>query len=344
MSFSVGIVGLPNAGKSTLFKALTKKQVGINVHPFTTIDPNIGIVTVPDERLEKIAEIIHPQKVTPTFIKFIDIAGLVKGAHKGEGLGNQFLAHIRECDAICEVIRAFKREDVEHIEKDINPKRDIEIIETELAMKDLETIEKALLKLEKEAKKGDKKILRKIENLRFIKQELEKGNFKIWQERIDKEEIKDLNLLTLKPIIYLLNIDRKNNIYLPSDIKHLEMNLKEEEEISELSSEEIKELGITSCLDQLILSCYNILNLVTFFTITGGKEARAWTVKKETPVYIAGGKIHSDFEKKFIRAKVINWKELIKAGSWIRAREQGLIKTVGKDYLVQDGDVIEFKI
>jgi ribosome-binding ATPase YchF (GTP1/OBG family) len=286
MSFSVGIVGLPNVGKSTLFKALTKNPVDIADYPFTTIKPNIGAVAVPDERLKKIAEIIKPQKITPTIIEFKDIAGLVKGAHKGEGLGNQFLAQIRECDAIIEVVKFFGN--------NINPEQDIEIIKTEFEMKDKESAEKE-------------------------------------------------NLLSQKPIIYVFNIDGKQKC-LTSEVKHLEMDLKLEEEISELSKEEAKEMEMKSEIDEIILKCYDILGLLTFYTITGGKETRAWTIKNGSTVIKAGGRVHSDFEEKFIKAEVADWQDLAKERGWSKAREQGLIKTVGKDYIVKDGDVIEFKI
>lgn len=285
MSFSVGIVGLPNVGKSTLFKALTKRQVDIADYPFTTISPNIGTVPVPDERLEKIAQIIKPQKVTPTVIEFVDIAGLVKGAHKGEGLGNQFLAQIRNCDAIVEVVKAFGEKPT--------PQDDIEIIKTELELKDLECEEKE-------------------------------------------------NLLTKKPIVYVYNISGEAQA--GSDPATLKIDLKMEEEISELSEKEKKELNLSSQLDHLIKLCYDILDLITFYTITGGKETRAWTLKKGSTAPQAGGKVHSDFQEKFIRAEVIEWRKLIEAGGWAKAREHGWIQTVGKDYIVQNGDVIEFKI
>ncbi len=276
---------MPNVGKSTLFKALTKKEVEIANYPFTTIDPNIGIVTVPDQRLEKISRVINPEKTIPTVIEFVDIAGLVKGSHKGEGLGNQFLAQIRECHAIVEVVKAFG---------DSDPEKDIETIKTELELKDSESKEKE-------------------------------------------------NLLSKKPIIYLLNSDGKASYPAPKT-EHLVLNLKEEMEISELSDKEKEELGLRSQLDQLILNCYNILDLITFFTITGFKEVRAWTLKKGLKAPRAGGVVHSDFEEKFIRAETINWHELVNAQGWQKAKEKGLIKTVGKDYIVQDGDVIEFKI
>jgi small GTP-binding protein len=294
MAFSIGIVGLPNVGKSTLFKALTKKPVDIGPYPFTTLHPNIGVVQVPDERLEKIAKIIKPEKVTPTVIEFIDIAGLIKGSHKGEGLGNQFLAQIRNCDAILEVIRAFENPRVENPTGKIDPASDIETIKIELELKDLESKEKK-------------------------------------------------NLLSKKPVVYLLNIDGKTP-YKKPQVEHLTINLKDELEMLEFSEEEKKELGLKSQLDQLILSCYNILDLITFFTVAGGKETRAWTLKQGTKAPEAGKLVHTDFKEKFIRAEVINWQELVEAGSWLKARERGLIRTVGKDYLVKDGDVIEFKI
>jgi len=342
MSFSVGIIGLPNAGKSTLFKALTKKEVDIASHPFTTIQPNVGIVTVPDEKLKKIAQVIQPEKVTETIIEFIDIAGLVKGAHKGEGLGNQFLAHIRNCDAIVEIIRVFENPNIEHIEKDINPKRDIETVKVELLMKDLETLENLLTKLEKEIKTKD---LKKFELLKKIKESVsqEKLISEINLTDEEKSEIKEYQFLTEKPILYLLNTNKKD-ISLDLEFKYLTMNLKDEEGISELSESEMKELEMKSCLDQLILACYNVLDLITFFTVKGGKEAKAWTLKQGSNTISAAEKVHSDFREKFIRAEVISWQKLVEADSWAKARELGQIRTIGKEYIVQDEDILEFKI
>jgi len=347
MSFSVGIVGLPNVGKSTLFKALTKKPVDIAPYPFTTINPNIGIVTVPDKRLEEIAKVIKPEKVTPTIIEFVDIAGLVKGAHKGEGLGNQFLANIRNCDAILEVVRSFKDDKVEHVAGNVNPERDMEIIKTELLMKDLETVDNLFKKLEKEVKSNDKESIKKSEVLKKLKEEVSQG--KTVQEITLNEEklniIKEFSFLTQKPIIYILNNDGQQLEDISIEKKFLvEINLKIEEEISELSEKEKEELKMEGKLDHIIIVCYNILDLITFYTVAGGKEVRAWTIKKGTKCPQAGGKVHSDFEKKFIKAEVIPWQKLIEAGSWSKSREQGLIKIAGKDYLVEDGDVIEFKI
>ena len=342
MSFSVGIVGLPNVGKSTLFKALTKKEVAISPRPFTTINPNFGQVAVPDERLEKVAEIIKPEKVTPTVIEFVDIAGLVKGAHKGEGLGNQFLAHIKNCDAILEVVRCFETPEVENVLGEINPGKEIEIVKVELLMKDLETLEGMIPKLEK---RQDKKILKKIEILKRIKEGVSEGKSmsEINLNLEEKLEIKEYQFLTQKPMLHILNTNDKTQYSTPG-VEYLGMNLKEEKEISELSEGEIKELGIKSQLDLLIKTCYNILDLITFFTATGGKETRAWTVKRGERAPQVGGVVHSDFEKKFIRAEITPWQKLVEAGSWSRAREKGWLQIVGKDYIVQDGDVIEFKI
>jgi len=348
MSFSVGIVGLPNVGKSTLFKALTKIPVDIATYPFTTIHPNIGIVTVPDERLEKIAQVIKPEKVTPTVIEFIDIAGLVKGAHKGEGLGNQFLAQIRNCATILEVARAFEDPHVEHVAGPIDPERDIEIVKIELLMKDLEILEGLISKIEKDAKGRHpptaQKALKKFAFLKKAKEIVSQGKLISELDLTDEEkmEIKEYQFLTQKPILHILNTNDKK--YPTSVVDYLEMNLKEEEEMSELSQADARELGLKSRLDQLILACYNILDLITFYTVAGGKETRAWTLKKGGRAPEAGGVVHSDFEEKFIRAEVIPWQKLVEAGSWKEARELGWLKIVGRDYIVRDGDVIEFKI
>jgi len=344
MSFSVGIVGLPNVGKSTLFKALTRKKVNIASYPFTTIDPNVGVAAVPDKRLEKIAEVIKPKKVTPIVIEFIDIAGLVKDAHKGQGLGNQFLAQIRNCDAILEVVRAFEDPKVEHVSGEIDPQTDVEIIKTELLMKDLETLENSLPKLEKDAKR-DRRAARKLEVLKGIKEPLyeEKSISEINFTEEEKEEIKEYQFLTAKPTLYVLNTDGTGK-GLSFDFEHLVLNLKEEEEVSELSDSEAEELEVESHLDQLILSCYKMLDLITFYTVAGGKETRAWTIKRGSGVLKAASSVHSDFEKNFIKAEIINWEKLVEAESWAKARELGWIKIVGKEYAVEDCDVIEFKI
>jgi len=346
MSFSVGIVGLPNVGKSTLFKALTKKRVDIAPYPFTTIHPNVGIVAIPDGRLEKIAEIIKPEKITPTIIEFVDIAGLVKGAHKGEGLGNQFLAEIRNCDAILEVVRVFSEQNVENVLKEINPEKEIGVVNTELLMKDLELLENLISKTEADSKSGDKIAIKNLDLFKKIKDAILQGklisDINLLEE--EKMEIKKYQFLTAKPILYILNTNGKNLAPVNLTIKNLIINLKDEEEFSELPKQEIKELGFNSLLDQLILSCYNILDLLTFYTVAGGKETRAWTLKRGLKAPQAGGIVHSDFEKKFIRAEVIPWEKLIESGSWQKSRELGWLKIVGRDYVIQNGDVIEFKI
>ena len=348
MSFSVGIVGLPNVGKSTLFKSLTKKDVEIAPYPFTTIHPNVGIVTVPDERLLQVAKIIKPEKVTPTVIEFVDIAGLIKGAYKGEGLGNQFLAHIRNCDAILEVVRCFQDPNVENILGEINPEKEIGILQVELLMKDLETLENLISKLEKKGDKTSHQNLvegKKIGILKKIKEEISKGKpiSEINLTEEERLEIKEYQFLTQKPIFYILNTDGKSQCLTPG-VKHLAMNLKEEEEISELSEEEKKELEVKSKLDQLIKTCYDILDLISFFTVAGGKEVRAWTLKRGKKAREAGGVVHSDFKEKFIKAEVIPWQSLVESGSWSKSRENGFLQIAGKDYVVQDGDVIEFRI
>ena len=344
MSFSVGIVGLPNVGKSTLFKALTKIKVDIAAYPFTTIHPNVGVVQVPDQRLEKIAEVIRPEKITPTIIEFVDIAGLVKGASKGEGLGNQFLAQIRNCDAVLEVARAFEDPNVEYVLGEINPEKEIEIVNTELLMKDLETLENLIKKIEKDIKSKDKITLKKINLLTKIKDSVSKGKLISEINLTDEEKVetKEYQFLTQKPMIFLLNTNASK--CLMSGLKHLEMNLKDEDEISELSEVEARELGFKSQIAQLIIACYNILDLITFYTVAGGKETRAWTIVRNSKAPQAGGIVHSDFEEKFIRAEVINWQKLVEAQSWPKARELGWIRTVGKEYVVEDGDVIEFRI
>ncbi len=346
MSFSVGIVGLPNVGKSTLFKALTKKEVKIAPRPFTTITPNLGMVSVPDERLNKLAEIIKPQKLTPTVIEFVDIAGLVKGAHKGEGLGNQFLAQIRNCDAILEVIRAFENPEVENVLGETNPQKEIEVLEVELLMKDLESLEKIIEKLgKKNPLAGGKDNLQKIEVFQKIKEGVSQGKLISEIQLSDKEKlkIKEYQFLTTKPTLFILNSNSKDESFQIKQ-KHLLINLREEEEITELSMADRKELGLESNLDSLVKACYDILNLITFFTVAGGKETRAWTITKGSNALEAAKAVHSDFKEKFIRAEAVNWEKLVLAGSWSKAREKGQISIIGKDYLIKDGDVIEFKI
>ncbi|MCD6568885.1 redox-regulated ATPase YchF [bacterium] len=335
MKLSLGIIGLPNVGKSTLFKALTKQEVNIANYPFTTIDPNVAVVPVEDERLEKVAALSHPEKILPAVIEFVDIAGLVKGANRGEGLGNQFLAQIRETNAIIQVVRCFENSDVAHLEGNINPLRDIDIINTELILKDLETIQKRKEKIKREAQSGNKELKSEFNLLEKIEKILNSGKLlvsELSEQEINDPILKNLFLLTAKKQIYLLNGPQQS---ISSElIKKIE-SLKSEFFVANLSQ--------NPQLTPLIKKAYQTLNLITFFTIVGEKEARAWALKKGTPMIEAAGIIHSDFQEKFIKAEVINWQKLLEAGGWHKAREKGWIATEGKDYLVQDGDVVVIK-
>ena len=352
MSLSIGIVGLPNVGKSSLFNLLTKKGVEAANYPFCTIDPNVGVVKVPDLRLNKLADISKPAKVIQTTIEFVDIAGLVAGAHKGEGLGNKFLAHIRECDAICEVVRGFRDENIIHVAGNVNPENDRETINIELIFADLSTIEKRLEKSQREIKSGGKEIIANHAILEKLFNHLSQGGA-VRDLALSEEElifVKTLNLLTIKPIIYLLNINDGSDQASLKDGQDLvlKINVKLEEEIAALPEDEqgeyIKELGLEqSGLDKLIQSAYGVLGLETFFT-TGPDETRAWTIKKGTKAPQAAGEIHTDFIKNFIRAEVINWEKFVEAGGESRARELGWIRTEGKDYVFQDGDIANFLI
>ena len=356
MSLSVGIVGLPNVGKSTLFKTLTKKEIDISNYPFCTIDPNVGIVKVPDERLKKLAVFSGSKKIIPTAIEFVDIAGLVKDAHKGEGLGNKFLANIREVDMIVHLVRGFENGNITHISNKVDPKSDLEIINIELILADLETINKRLIKTEKEARSGDKEailfksVLEKYKS--FLENEKMASNVKL--DKNEKDVLKGFQLLTNKPILYIVNVNEDQKIdkdeFLPEVENKIFLPIKFELDLSELSEDEAKEFRKEteldkniSGLDELIMKCYDSLNLITFLT-TGKDETRAWTVKKNSTAPQAGSAIHGDFEEKFIKANVINWQKLLNAGSWQNAIDQGILRTEGKEYITQDGDVIEFKI
>ncbi|MCS7234128.1 MAG: redox-regulated ATPase YchF [Synergistetes bacterium] len=351
---SLGIVGLPNAGKSTLFNALTKAGVLVASYPFSTIDPHKGVASVPDERLEKLAELLNPPKVTPAEIEFYDIAGLVKGASKGEGLGNQFLSHIRGVDAVVEVVRAFEDGSVSHSEGSIDPVRDAQIVEIELMLSDLELVEKWIEKYKRAARVGDKKAKEELSLLEKVREPLSKGE--PLRGKLSSEELEKLSkyyqLLSTKPHLYYFNSSEEiDKSLLDKFISWASSRgspvvwgcARLEMELSELSQEEaqelMREMGLESSVKRLIKASYEFLNLITFFTFNE-KELRAWPVLRGTKVLQAAGKIHSDMEKGFIKAEVIAVDSLLKLGDYKIAKEKGFVRIEGKDYIVQDGDVI----
>ena len=360
----LGIVGLPNVGKSTLFNSLTKAGAESANYPFCTIDPNVGVVTVPDERLNLLGDFYKSKKVTPVVIEFVDIAGLVKGASKGEGLGNQFLANIREVDAIVHVVRCFEDSNVVHVDGSIDPLRDIETINLELVFSDLEILERRIAKVTKTARM-DKEAAKELTFLEKVKAHLEEGQLAITLETENEDEdawLATYNLLTAKPVIYAANVaeddiadDGANNQYVQAVREYAAKQNSEvfvicaqiEEEISELDEDErkmfLEDLGLTeSGLEKLVRASYHLLGLMSFLT-AGEDETRAWTIKIGTKAPQAAGKIHTDFERGFIKAEVVNYQDLLDCGSYAGAREKGLVRMEGKEYVVQDGDVILFR-
>ena len=355
MSLSIGIVGLPNVGKSTLFNALTNNNILAANYPFATIEPNTGIVSVPDPRLNKLAGIYGSQKIIPATVTFVDIAGLVAGASKGEGLGNKFLANIRQCDAIVHIVRAFVNNDIVHVSNEVNPKNDIEVINTELILADIQTIENRLPKLQKEAKA--KPALRKqADYLNKLLEQLQSGNVLSSIKDLDLEAIADLHLLTAKPVIYAFNVDENTLVDDAKKSELAEMVLpaksifvcaKLEEELKGLDENDAKDLlesyGVKETgLNQMIHAAYDTLGLQSYMT-AGPKEVHAWTIKKGWTAPQAAGVIHTDFERGFIAAQVINYNDLVECGSELEAKNHGKIRTEGKDYVMSPNDVVEFR-
>ena len=360
-SLEVGIVGLPNVGKSTLFNAITKAGAEAANYPFCTIEPNVGVVAVPDSRLEVLTKLYNSKKTTPASVRFVDIAGLVKGASKGEGLGNKFLEHIRQVDAIAHVVRCFEDENITHVADTINPLRDVETIQTELCLADLDVVDKRLAKVAKLLKSGSKEAKLEAEILERVKNTLDAAKparaLNLTEDELSM--IRDANLLTLKPTLYIANVAEdeltSENSYVKS-VRELAAQekaqvvvicAKVESEIAELDADEAAEfladLGLESSgLNRLIHAAFDLLGLMTFLT-AGQDECRAWTIKKGTPAVKAAGKIHSDIERGFIRAEIVNYDDLIKLGSINAARDKGLVRLEGKDYIMQDGDVTYFR-
>lgn len=365
MALAIGIVGLPNVGKSTLFNALTKKTVPAENYPFCTIDPSVGVVAVPDARLEKLSNFSQSIKTVPAAVEFVDIAGLVKGASEGEGLGNKFLAHIREVDAIAEVVRIFEDTNIIHVHDKIDPVNDIETINLELILADMQTVVKRLANIERDVKRGDKEAMKEKEILERVRIILEDGKL-ARKAVLDDEEliiVRSVQLLTMKPILYVLNkkaggknLDEMNDPRYEALMSFLRLHgapyvivdAGVENELSQFEGDEKEmfraELGSKDDgVNDLIKKSYEMLGLITYFT-TGQDETRGWTIKVGSTAPIAGMAIHTDFKEKFIRAEIIFWSDLLDAGSYGNAREKGLVRTEGKEYIVKDGDVIEFKI
>ena len=353
---SLGIVGLPNVGKSTLFNALTKAGAAVSAYPFCTIEPNVSVVPVPDERLDALAPVFGQEKKVPAAVRFVDIAGLVKGAHRGEGLGNKFLHHIREVDAIVHLVRCFSDPQVSHVEGSVDPLRDIEVVETELALADLETVERRLSRVEKLAKSGDREAMKQVSMLERFREHLNEGR-QIRSLDLSEEERElagELFLLTAKPVLYVCNVDEGETEPPPEVAEKARREgagvvaicAKIEAELAELPEEEARafreEMGLPEGLGELVKASYRLLNLITFFTGVG-RELRAWPVREGTTAYEAAGRIHSDIQRGFVRAEVINWRELVEVGSWEEARERGLVRFEGREYVVRDGDVIYFR-
>jgi len=356
----IGIVGLPNVGKSTLFNALTKsKGAQMANYPFCTIEPNVGIVEVPDQRLDELSKVVHPEKVIPAIIEFVDIAGLVKGAASGEGLGNKFLANIRECDAILQVVRVFENKDIQHVSEVVDPKSDIEVINTELILADLDTVQRRLGDLEKKARTNDKEIIAKRDAVKKVEQGLSQEKMVIDLEltKEERELISDLHLLTNKPVLYACNVaeDQVSSVQIEAlrekmgigpSAKIIPVSARVEQELNDLSPDEaqafLEDLGLKeSTLNAMIRESYDLLGLQTYFT-AGVKEVRAWTIHKGWKAPQAAGVIHTDFEKGFIRAEICNWKDFVQLGGESKCREAGKLRVEGKEYVMQDGDVVHF--